>query len=344
MIQVVRDCAKVSIVVPAFNASEYIVDFISSIIHQSYQNWELIIVDDGSTDNTFQLIEEKALSDERIHPVLRSREPKGSVTCRNIGQAVADGDYIIHFDADDIVEPYALEQRVCYMENNLDIDYATFPGESITINSGKVEKIGRSWGHPTCPDLLESFLRVKYPFSVWNNIYRANVFRNILWDEKVKIYTDFSYIVPTIIKGYRHAFVSEAKVDYLYRVGVKNAMTSSFISDEKYESTKYLFSKTLDSISELDNGSYLKKCYNNFFLLYAQRVFRDGSIEQMKDYYEYYLDKYKEHTNIRLKTIYHFLHLFKHRGSFYPKMVNGMFLLFYDSSTLIKLVYGKFKR
>ncbi len=327
---------KVSIIVPAFNVTNYITSFLKSIQAQTYSKWELIIVDDGSTDDTCLQIELYAKTDSRIRLLRRNREPKGSVTCRNIGQVASVGEYIIHFDADDIVEPFSLAQRINYMNEHPNVDYASFLGESIIEIGGEITRTGRYWGRPTLPDLLESFLRVQYPFSVWNNIYRASKFKNILWDENVKIYTDFSYIVPIIIEGFRHAFANTEKPDYLYRVGVKKAMTSCFISEEKYESTKYLFSKTLTMLAEMERGAYYTKCFKDFFLHYAQRVYHDGSREQIEDFTVFFLKSYKGDLNLRLSVIHRLL--LKEKPN--PKLVNGLFFLFYKPKLLIMHLFG----
>ena len=75
----------VTIVVPCFNNSDNIKDTIESVLNQSYQYWELICVDDGSSDNTCDIITKYSRKDSRIRLVKRNRSPKGGSVCRNIG-------------------------------------------------------------------------------------------------------------------------------------------------------------------------------------------------------------------------------------------------------------------
>ena len=75
---------KLSIVIPCYNKSSYLIDMIKSIIRQTFKDWELILVDDGSDDNNFKVISNFVLSDSRIKLVQRSRPPKNGNTCRNI--------------------------------------------------------------------------------------------------------------------------------------------------------------------------------------------------------------------------------------------------------------------
>lgn len=293
----------VSVIVPSFNAEKYIGEFVESILNQTYPSWELIFVDDGSSDKTVQLIQEYCKKDERIKLICRDREPKGSVTCRNIGQDAAKGKYMIHFDADDIITSICLYQRVEFMENNPSVDYASFKGESVYIDdAGKIQKTGRVWGVDTGKDLLSSFLTVQYPFSVWNNIYRASEFQNNYWDEKVLIYTDFSYIIPTILSGFKHAYANGSEADYLYRVGqTSNAMTSNFVSSEKYNSTKYLFDKTMNQLKTLPDYRQYKKKFKTYYILQFERLLIGGTIEQVDDYCLFYQKYYGR--DLRIKFI-----------------------------------------
>lgn len=290
---------KVSIIVPSYNAGAYIEKFIQCIQNQTYDNWELIIVDDGSNDNTFNIVSGYASLDKRVLAKKRDREPKGSVTCRNIGQLFSSGEYIIHFDADDIVEPFCLEQRVNYMESNPDIEYATFKGASAYENNGEIEYEGRYWGIKPEGDLLSSFLSVNYPFSVWNNIYRSKVFKNIFWDENVKIYTDFSYIVPTILSNKKHSFCENSRIDYLYRVNIPGAMTSNFISDDKYQSTLYLFEKTMKQLEGLQQYPKYRKEFKKYYLLQYERLLVSGAIPQIEDFINYYGNYYSDKAKLQ---------------------------------------------
>lgn len=99
---------KVSIIVPCYNHAKYLEECIESIKDQSYSNWECIIVDDGSTDDT-QSVSRK-LENEKIRYV--HQENKGLSGARNTGIRNATGDYILPLDADDTLNPLALEKMI----------------------------------------------------------------------------------------------------------------------------------------------------------------------------------------------------------------------------------------
>ena len=92
--------ALISIVIPAYNAEKFIEETIRSVIAQNYTHWELIIVDDGSTDNQNKLIEKLMLEDERIF--LFGQKNKGVSAARNYGYSKAKGDLLAFLDADDV--------------------------------------------------------------------------------------------------------------------------------------------------------------------------------------------------------------------------------------------------
>ena len=117
--------SKIAIVIPCWNCEKEITELLDSIILQTYEDWQVICVDDQSTDKTLKVLKEYSKNDNRINYLVRSRLPKGAQTCRNIGLEYSkDSKYICFFDSDDIIAPYCLEQRIRYMEQHPDLDFA----------------------------------------------------------------------------------------------------------------------------------------------------------------------------------------------------------------------------
>lgn len=99
--------SKVSIIMPAYNASAFLERSITSVRNQTYQNWELLIVDDGSTDNSREIVQSFCTEDSRIK--LLCNQHGGTARARNTAIAVAQGDYYAFIDADDVYHPRHLE-------------------------------------------------------------------------------------------------------------------------------------------------------------------------------------------------------------------------------------------
>ncbi|PTC02969.1 glycosyl transferase [Vibrio mediterranei] len=107
-----KDNEKVSIVMPAHNASEYISKSIESIISQTYFNWQLIIVNDRSSDNTLDIIESYIDKDDRIICINNMSSIGGAYYARNLGLKAADGRYISFLDSDDVWLPNKLSYQI----------------------------------------------------------------------------------------------------------------------------------------------------------------------------------------------------------------------------------------
>lgn len=100
----------VSIIVPAYNVEQYIAVCLNSLIEQTYSNIEIIVINDGSTDNTFNLLQEFQLKDSRI--LLYNQENKGLSETRNVGIQYASGEYICFLDSDDWIDKETIEKAV----------------------------------------------------------------------------------------------------------------------------------------------------------------------------------------------------------------------------------------
>ena len=103
--------ALVSIVMPVYNCEKYIAAAINSVFKQTYRNWELLVIDDGSKDNTLNIINEFAKKDSRVRPIENVKNMGVSET-RNRGIALASGEWISFLDSDDMWEPCKLEEQL----------------------------------------------------------------------------------------------------------------------------------------------------------------------------------------------------------------------------------------
>jgi len=108
-----------SIIIPVFNREKLIGDTLLSILNQTYINWECILVDDGSSDKTVEIITEFCKNDSRFKLYLRPVSlKKGANSCRNYGFKISNGKYIQWFDSDDIMLPSMLEDKILKINSN----------------------------------------------------------------------------------------------------------------------------------------------------------------------------------------------------------------------------------
>ena len=109
---------KVSIIMPVFNVENTIMTAIQSVLMQTYQNWELIIVDDGSNDKTSSIL--SSIKDERVKVITQSNHGRGYA--RNVALQQCKGDYITFLDGDDFANEARIEKQVVFLEKNRDIN------------------------------------------------------------------------------------------------------------------------------------------------------------------------------------------------------------------------------
>lgn len=238
----------ISIIVANYNNTEYIKPFIDSIVSQTYENWELLIVDDCSTNNSCEIIKDYIEIDKRIKLFVRNRVPKGACTCRNIGLEKASGKYLCFFDSDDIVPNYSLKVRVEEMEKvSSSVSFIVFPAISFINKPLDSEKL--VIGIPLFKDDLEQFIkRYRLPFAVWTNIYRTSDFKkyNIIWDEKLMSLQDSDLNISSITKGMKYHYSTDIRPHYFWRIGGnEKSITKTIQSVSNFHSQLYFFQKLL---------------------------------------------------------------------------------------------------
>ena len=196
----------VSVVIPMFNAYPYIKDMLECMEKQTYKNWELIIVDDGSTDDSISIVEKFVEKDSRIKIIKRPQSrKKGGNTCRNIGLENANGEYIIWFDADDLIAPYCIEQRVNFIREDPDIDFAIFPAVPFHVKPFDIKSVV---GYKEYPDPINCFLKNFVPFQVVTNIYKRESLlkNNIFWDELLAARQDPDFNICCLISDLKFQY------------------------------------------------------------------------------------------------------------------------------------------
>lgn len=128
---------KISIITPCYNASPYITRTIQSVQNQTLTDWEMIVIDDGSTDNSAEIVKTLAKEDPRIK--LFQKENGGSASARNLALSIAQGEYIQFLDSDDTIDCEKIKRQITLMErDNLDISYSDW---CFVLPDGTKEKV-----------------------------------------------------------------------------------------------------------------------------------------------------------------------------------------------------------
>ena len=116
----------VSIITPSYNSSKFIKDCVASVFSQTYKNWEMIIVDDCSKDNSKEIISELSTKDKRIKPIFLEKNV-GAAKARNVAIRQSKGKYVAFLDSDDLWNPKKLEKQLSFMyENEIAFSYTNY--------------------------------------------------------------------------------------------------------------------------------------------------------------------------------------------------------------------------
>lgn len=169
----------VSVILPVYNGEKYIAQSVDSILNQTYNNIELIIVDDGSSDNTLKIINSYS-SDPRV--IIITRENKGLVHSLNEAIDISRGRYIARMDADDIASVDRIEKQIYFLNNNIDV---AIVGSRVILINENDEEIGRCY-RPLSLDAIKCHFYYGSPLVHPTVMYNLN----ILSKDKIKYCKD----------------------------------------------------------------------------------------------------------------------------------------------------------
>lgn len=167
----------ISVLIPVYNVEQHIARCIESILNQTYQDFEIVIVNDGTPDNSMNIVEEFASKDRRIK-VLHNPQNMGLMWTRRVGYQNAEGEYIVFCDSDDYLPENALE--ILYNsinEGNADIVVGNFEKANGSGPTGLLSNNQLLYGtKPNC--VYKSLLKSEVSHSLWGKIFNAKLFKD----------------------------------------------------------------------------------------------------------------------------------------------------------------------
>ena len=166
----------ISVIIPIYNGGVYLLDSISSIINQSYKNLEIIIINDGSSDNSHEIIQN--FKDSRI--VYINQENQGLSSTLNTGIKIATGEFIARQDQDDISLPNRIEVQLDYLLNN----HVNFVGSRSIVIDYQGNRIAKH-NHPLSSIACKLFLQFDNPFVHSSILARKDIFLNNLYSTEL---------------------------------------------------------------------------------------------------------------------------------------------------------------
>lgn len=268
---------KVSIVIPVYNQEKYLDISIPSVINQTYKNIEIIIVNDGSTDESFNIIKKYEQIDKRI--IIINKKNGGLVDATISGSKVATGDYICYLDPDDYIGTDFIEFFVDRSDGDYDIITAGYYTDNNGVIMPNFLKETKKYGISEIEKLKESYLWDRKTLVVsnriyvarWNKMYKTSLVKDVIDKfeqcRNISLGEDsvFTYLALSNVKVGVKAY-HEAN-SYYYNIGNQSSMMKKGTVDEylsKCSKTYQIFSKIVDEQSALPLELY-------YFLVIAMR-------------------------------------------------------------------------
>ena len=235
---------KISVIVPIYNAEDYLLKSISAISCQTYKNLEIILIDDGSTDGSLKLCQEFAQKDDRIK--VYTQKNKGVASARNKGISVATGDYIGFADCDDLVS-FDMYEVLADLINKtgsqiVGCQYSKFQKKPCFTKSDEYKIYGVEEG-------IKALLKEEISNFLWDKLFDRKLFGDLSFKNGI-IYEDFDLLYKLLMKTNNITITSSILYGYYQRPG-------SYVHSNDEE-------KVLNYIEVYQRRyKYLNKCFSN---------------------------------------------------------------------------------
>ena len=280
---------KISIIIPVFNLEGYITKCIQSLLQQTYSNIEIIIIDDGSTDKSWSIIQSLVQKDNRI--VAKHQNNGGTARARNAALELVSGDYVTFVDGDDTLIYNTLDKNIKYLIEDNELDWVSFP--VIRVDEyGNRKKNTKDYNHYEIStnqivngkDFLSYFYERKLSGLCCGTIYRWSSISNIRFPAG-EYYEDSFFFCETLWTTQKGMLSSVGQYLYLERSGSSQSaemdephlLSTLHSAERKIRHFKDTFPEELNLITKIEDDYYY------FFKLFSSKKI----IGSKKIYLEY---------------------------------------------------------
>ena len=278
----------ISIIVPVYNVEEYLEECLESIRKQTYQDIEVILVNDGSTDGSQAICEHYCQMDKRFQ--LINQKNQGQSVARNRGVKESLGEYIMFVDSDDVVSLGLLEQLMKYMSDGIDIVECNITEDIHCLNS-EGKEIGVK--ELDSNEALYECFNHGVSWSPVAKLYRREIVEKVLFLENL-IYEDFYTGIVSL--KYIHKMRKINYIGYYYRYH-----TSSTMNQKYSEKNLDIFKVGEKLLEEFREDNWLPYVGNMLFLVGIGH-FKKYNIRVGHPYYQLYIDEINKYAKIAKKS------------------------------------------
>lgn len=240
---------KVSFLIPCYNAEEYLTKALNCVVNQTYQNLEILTIDDGSTDNTLTVLNRFAEKDNRVK-VIKNETNLGLIRTLNKGIDIATGEYIARFDADDLIDTNRIELQVNRLNQNPGIDLLTSKAVYITPQDYYHSKVDHFYC--TLPLAVKFVALFECPLLHAGLIVKTNVLKEYKYSftNEAKHIEDYDLFSRLLIHNINIAVDASKALLYQYRRNIHSV--SNHNRNTQSENTLQLSKKNLQTILQTE--------------------------------------------------------------------------------------------
>lgn len=268
---------KISIIVPIYNAEKVLKRCLDSILNQSYKNFELILINDGSKDKSIDIINEYKKKDERIRVI--DNKNKGVSETRNIGIKISQGEYIQFIDSDDFIDPYMIENTLEDIEKNkadsiITGMYLDIESENGVKSSNQTFKYKIEEGKKNIAVAVMDRLNGTYINSPVNKIYKKSIIieNNIYMDKRIDLGEDLLFNLEYLKNCKKVIF--DDKCYYHYCMKAEESLTFKY-RENKLDLMYFIYCKCNDYFKECNINNEQLLNLNNIFIKWIYSCFID---------------------------------------------------------------------
>ena len=276
------DNYKVSVIVPVYNAEEYIGATLDSIINQDFNSYEVLVIDDGSTDSSPEIINEKLVKSTVDYKIIR-QENSGVSSARNRGIEEAIGEYLVFIDADDYVTGNHLSELYNGETDFSMVQFIKKENDKLSApHHFQVESM-------TCDEFIKKELRMEMPFNFWQLMYKSSLINenNIRFNPELIYGEDIDFALRALLWGDEVAISNEATYYYIQhsQSAIKTSEYRRFEVIQIFEDlAEFYRSHGRDDLAELIITSRIPKAiFGNMNYFFYNNYDFDEVMSKMKE-------------------------------------------------------------
>ena len=294
------ETALISVIVPVYNVAQYLEKSIASIQKQTYQNLEIILVDDGSTDESGRLCNQIAEKDERV--LVYHKENEGLSQARNDGLNQAHGDYVIFIDSDDYIHPEMIATLYDQLVKE-DADVSSCGVMNVYANSESPQSENQE-GYFVCDTVLflrEYLIGEKIPGTICNKLIKKDIAIQLTFPKGL-IYEDAYYHFDLVKVAKK--YVVNTKPYYYYFHRGDSITTKPYTKKDLAYINIYqkFYDEVVKDYPNLKDVAFFRLAYAHFFIL--DKMLMDENFKDFKDYPKIYCYLRKHAFAIFKNTIF----------------------------------------